>query len=248
MIEYTVEINGIHVEATYSEETVTEIFLPLLKKLSEMQKKKGRRILVMLADPPGAGKSTLCSFLEYLSKEHDDIGDIQAIGMDGFHRRQEYLLSHTVFRDGNELRMVDIKGAPITFDLEKLTDAIRMVLSGGDCYWPAYDRHRHNPVENAIHITEDIVLLEGNYLLLDEEGWCNLRGMADYTIRISANEGVLRGRLIDRKKKSGNDIETATRFVDFSDMANVRLCLEKSMEADLMLQMSDNAEYVKTIM
>ena len=72
--------------------------------------------------------------------------------------------------------------------------------------------------------------------------------MADYTIRISANEGVLRGRLIDRKKKSGNDIETATRFVDFSDMANVRLCLEKSMEADLMLQMSDNAEYVKTIM
>ncbi len=137
MIEYTVEINGIHVEATYSDETVTEIFLPLLNKLTVIQKKKGRRILVMLAAPPGAGKSTLCSFLEYLSKEHDDIGDIQAI---------------------------------------------------------------------------------------------------------------LRGRLIDRKKKSGNDIETATRFVDFSDMANVRLCLEKSMEADLMLQMSDNAEYVKTIM
>ncbi|WP_036612855.1 YrrC family ATP-dependent DNA helicase [Oribacterium sp. P6A1] len=37
-------------------------------------------------------------------------------------------------------------------------------------------------------------------------------------------------------------------FVDFSDMANVRLCLEKSMEADLMLQMSDNGEYVKTIL
>lgn len=248
MIEYTVEINGIYVEATYSDETVTEIFLPLLNKLTVIQKKKGRRILVMLAAPPGAGKSTLCSFLEYLSKEHDDIGDIQAIGIDGFHRRQEYLLSHTVFRDGNELRMVDIKGAPITFDLEKLTDAIRMVVSGEDCYWPAYDRHLHNPVENAIHITEDIVLLEGNYLLLDEEGWRSLKGMADYTIRISANEDVLRGRLIDRKKKSGNDIETATRFVDFSDMANVRLCLEKSMEADLVLQMSDNGEYVKTIM
>jgi pantothenate kinase len=238
MTNYSVEINGIHVDATYSDEVVERLFLPLLKELSALQKEKGRRILVMLAAPPGAGKSTLVSFLEKLSRENDDITDLQAIGMDGFHRRQEYLLSHTTIRDGKEVKMVEIKGAPVTFDLEKLTAAIKKVSSGEDTFWPIYDRHRHNPVEDAIHITEDIVLLEGNYLLLDMDGWNRLRDMADYTISITANEAMLRKRLIDRKMKSGNDIESATRFVDYSDMANVRLCLEKTVKADMVLEAS----------
>ena len=192
----------------------------------------------MLAAPPGAGKSTLVSFLEKLSRENDDITDLQAIGMDGFHRRQEYLLSHSTIRDGKEVKMVEIKGAPVTFDLEKLTAAIEKVSSGEDTFWPIYDRHLHNPVDDAIHITKDIVLLEGNYLLLDMDGWNRLRDMADYTISITANEAMLRKRLIDRKMKSGNDIESATRFVDYSDMANVRLCLEKTVKADMVLEAS----------
>ncbi|WP_026666976.1 nucleoside/nucleotide kinase family protein [Butyrivibrio sp. AE2005] len=238
MANYSVEINGIHVDATYSDEFVERLFLPLLKELSDLQKEKGRRILVMLAAPPGAGKSTLVSFLEKLSRENDDITDLQAIGMDGFHRRQEYLLSHTTIRDGKEVKMVEIKGAPVTFDLEKLTAAIKKVSSGEDTFWPIYDRHLHNPVEDAIHITKDIVLLEGNYLLLDMDGWNRLRAMADYTISITANEAMLRKRLIDRKMKSGNDIESATRFVEYSDMANVRLCLEKTVKADMVLEAS----------
>ena len=240
MVNYSVVINGIQVNAEYSDESVTEIYLPLLKHLTAIQRNKGKRILVMLAAPPGAGKSTLCSFLEKLSRENDSVCNVQAIGMDGFHRRQEYLLTHSAIRDGKEIKMVEIKGAPVTFDLDKLTDAIRTVISGDDCYWPTYDRHLHNPVENAIHVTGDIILLEGNYLLLDEEGWKNLHQMADYTISISADEDMLRDRLIDRKMKSGNDRETATKFVDFSDMANVRLCLEKTVKADLMLSLSES--------
>ncbi|WP_256374471.1 hypothetical protein [Butyrivibrio sp. MC2021] len=44
--------------------------MPLLKRLTATQKEKGERVLVMLAATPGAGKSTLCSFLEELSREH----------------------------------------------------------------------------------------------------------------------------------------------------------------------------------
>ena len=87
MIDYKVLINGLAVDAFYSEECVETIFIPLLKRLTELQRQKNRRILVMLAAPPGAGKSTLCSFLEKLSKETDGVTPLQAIGMDGFHRR-----------------------------------------------------------------------------------------------------------------------------------------------------------------
>ena len=234
-MEYFVNMNGIDVRAHYSEEAINEIFLPLLGRLSAMQKEKNRRILVLLAAPPGAGKSTLASFLQKLSEENEELTDIQAIGMDGFHRRQEYLTSHKTVRDGQEIRMVDIKGAPVTFDLDLFKERINKVLNEKKVPWPSYDRHLHNPVDDAILVEKDIVLLEGNYLLLEEDGWRELKKMADYSIFISADEDLLRERLIDRKIKSGNTREVAEKFVDYSDMANVRLCLNKSSSANLVL-------------
>ena len=243
MTEYTVQINGIKVSARYSERAVNEIFVPLLEKLTAMQRAAGRRILVMLAAPPGAGKSTLVSFLEKLSRERPGLCPVQAVGMDGFHRRQEYLLTHSTVRDGREIRMVEIKGAPVTFDLEKLASAIRRVRSGETCGWPVYDRLLHNPVEDAVTVDGDIVLLEGNYLLLDEEGWRDLSAYADYTVSVSAGETLLRKRLIERKILTGVAEDAAVRFVDFSDMPNVRLCLEKSRPADLRLQVGADGDY-----
>ena len=243
MTEYTVQINGIKVSARYSERAVHEIFVPLLEKLTAMQRAAGRRILVMLAAPPGAGKSTLVSFLEKLSRERPGLCPVQAVGMDGFHRRQEYLLTHSTVRDGREIRMVEIKGAPVTFDLEKLASAIRRVRSGETCGWPVYDRLLHNPVEDAVTVDGDIVLLEGNYLLLDEEGWRDLSAYADYMVSVSAGETLLRKRLIERKILTGVAEDAAVRFVDFSDMPNVRLCLEKSRPADLRLQVGEDGDY-----
>lgn len=242
-MDYHVNINGIDVDAHYSEATVDGVFKPLLEKFSKMRSAKGSRLLVMLAAPPGAGKSTMVSFLQYLAKDIIPEFKVQAIGMDGFHRRQEYLLEHTTVVDGTEVRMVDVKGSPITFDLEKLRSSIEGVMSSKIDTWPTYDRHLHNPVENAISIDADILLLEGNYLLLDEPGWDSLSELADYTISISADADMLRERLIDRKEKSGNTREVAEKFVDFSDMRNVRLCLEKTKKADLELVLRADGNY-----
>ncbi|QFJ53512.1 nucleoside/nucleotide kinase family protein [Pseudobutyrivibrio xylanivorans] len=240
MVDYKININGLDVDAHYSEENINEIFLPLLERLTKLQKDKNRRILVMLAAPPGAGKSTLVSFLEKLAKETEGITELQAVGMDGFHRRQEYLTSHTTVRDGQEMLMVKIKGAPITFDLPLLKERIEKVAAGHNCGWPIYDRTLHNPVDNVITVSAPIVLLEGNYLLLDETGWDELASFADYTIRITAEEEHLKKRLIERKAASGNSIEDATAFVDFSDMANVHTCLTKSKKADLTLEVLED--------
>ena len=243
MISHSVTINGIEVAARYSDRAVNGIFVPVLRKLTVLQKEAGRRILVMLAAPPGAGKSTLLSFLDRLSGETDGIGKIQTIGMDGFHRRQEYLLSHEAVRDGKKIRMVEIKGAPETFDLEALTDRVERIAAGETVGWPVYDRLLHNPVENAVTIDSDIVLLEGNYLLLDMDGWRNLSGCADYTISVRADEALLRERLIRRRMKTGVPEADSVRFVDFSDMPNVRLCLSCSMPADLQLGIDNGEDY-----
>ncbi|MBR2797398.1 MAG: nucleoside/nucleotide kinase family protein [Clostridia bacterium] len=239
-MEYPVTVNGVKVFAQYTRRSVDEIFLPLLQALFALQHEKGRRILVMLAAPPGSGKSTLLSFLESLSH-----GSIQVIGMDGFHRRQEYLVSHYTERNGRQIPMVDIKGAPITFDLELLTAGIKRIAAGETCGWPVYDRMLHNPVEDAVLVDGDIILLEGNYLLLDQDGWRDLSGYADYTISIRADESLLRSRLIDRRIKTGVEEAAATRFVDYSDMPNVRLCLEKTARADCELWIDERGDYHK---
>lgn len=243
MTEYRAEINGISVTAHYSQAAISGIFLPLLRRLTALRQKKGKRILVLLAAPPGSGKTTLASFLEKLSREHESLIPIQAIGMDGFHRRQEYLQSHTVKQDGRQIALVEIKGAPVTFDLPRLTGRVKQVAAGAVCGWPAYDRTLHNPVEDALRVDGQIVLLEGNYLLLDGEGWRELSALADYTISVTAEEALLRSRLIDRKLKTGVETKQAIRFVDFSDMPNVRLCLEKTKKADLSLRIDESGNY-----
>lgn len=243
MENFTVEINGIEVNAKYTEDNIDQIFIPLLEMLTKMQQEKQRRILVMLAAPPGTGKSTLCEYLKYLSNNKEGIYPIQVIGMDGFHRYQDYLLSHTTVRDGVEIPMVKIKGAPITFDLDLLKERIIKVAAGDKCGWPEYNRMTHNPKEDATTVDGDIVILEGNYLLLDIDGWKELKQYADYTIRISARESDLRQRLIERKINSGASYEDAVLFVDNSDLYNARTCLKHSVKGDMNLQLNTDDSY-----
>ena len=230
---YKTIINGINVEAEFSDEDIREKYIPFLKMLTEKQKAKGKRLLVMLAAPPGAGKTTLLSFLKKLSEETLGITPVTTIGMDGFHRYQEYLCSHTTLRDGKEVLMVKVKGAPETFDLEKLLKAVKDIASGKEIGWPSYNRMTHNPQENAISITGDIVLLEGNYLLLEMDGWTELKEYADVTVKLTADKELLRNRLIIRHQESGKAYDAAVTFVDSSDMVNAALCLEHSTKADI---------------
>ena len=244
-MDFRCTINGLAVEAAYSERSVEEIFRPLLRSLGQLQKEKSRRILVMLAAPPGAGKSTLSLFLQKLSEEDPSLPPLTAVGMDGFHCYRSYLAAHTIVRDGEEIPLSRIKGAPETFDLGKLRERIEMLLTGKDTPWPLYDRTLHDPVEGAILVTGELVLLEGNYLLLDEPGWRELRGLADYTIRIDAPEELLYDRLYERKARSGGlPAGEVERHVRGSDIPNVRRVLDHSFDGDLNLRMLPGGEYV----
>ena len=242
-VRFDVRINGLEVNAVYSRDSIENIFVPLLRKLTKMRREKNGRVLALFAAPPGAGKSTLLSFLAKLAEEDEQSDEVQVLGMDGFHRRQAYLVSRTVVRDGAEIPMASIKGAPQTFDLEKLTERVQNIAAGRTCGWPVYDRRLHDPVDDAMTVDGEIVLIEGNYLLLDEPGWRDLRNYADYTVLIRADAELLRKRLVDRKAMGMTSREEAEKFVEFSDMRNVRTCLERSGGADLVLEMVGDGEF-----
>jgi len=167
---------------------------------------------------------------------------VQTVGMDGCHYPQAYLDTHTCLREGQEILLADIKGAPESFDLEKLAEAVKNLRDQDSVLWPEYSRLIHDPVENAYRIDGDIVLLEGNYLLLRTPGWEELKNCADYTVMLKADEQLVRARLIARKM-SGSRLsrEAAVRHVENSDLYNFRTVVTSSAEADLVIDCTASA-------
>ncbi|MBR2578114.1 MAG: nucleoside/nucleotide kinase family protein [Erysipelotrichaceae bacterium] len=228
--EYTFNINEAEVKVAYPEEDIEKIYLPLLKEWTEMQKEKGRRLIVYLAAPPGCGKSALAAFLEYLSYK-EDLTRIQALGIDGFHYPQAYLEKHRVLLEGKETDLKQIKGHPLTYDVKKMRDLIRR-MKEEDILWPYYSRKIHDPIEDAVRVREKIVLIEGNYLLYGEGEWNDLSLYCDISLFMNMDKDILLKRIIDRKVMTGRTIEEARESVYGSDLRNIELVLEHSREAD----------------
>ena len=206
--EYLFKVNGFEMTAVYNEDTIQKVFLPLLKQLQQLQKEKKERIIVFMAAPPAVGKTTLCEFLEYLSKQDQEFTDIQALGLDGFHYHSDYINSHDAIVLGEKVPMKQVKGCPETYDTEKLRQKLEKIKIE-DILWPIYDRNLHDVVENQIKVTKDIILIEGNWLLLKQEPWKSMQQYADYKILILAEEEMLKERLISRKEKGGLTREEA---------------------------------------
>jgi len=225
-------VNGLEIRAAFSKRDRDNVFIPLLRTLAGLQRQKGRRIIVFLAAPPAAGKTTLCLYLEKLSREMKGLIPARSVGIDGFHYRNEYLSSHFIERNGEILPLSRIKGAPETYDVEKL----RFCLEHPDAKWPVYSRRLHEPVENALEIREDILILEGNWLLLDEAPWNELR--CDYSVFLAAGERSQLERIVERKMMGGFSEAHAREIVEKNDWPNILRCMEKSRRGDLNLKYS----------
>ena len=237
-------VNGLLQHIRYNADTVEHLFLPLLRRLTQMQRCAGRRVIAFLAAPPATGKSTLLQFLEQLVREHADLTQMQALGMDGFHYPNRYLETHTILRDGVEIPLKSITGAPETFDVSALAAKLRAAKNGRTLF-PVYDRRIHDVVPDALTVDAPILLIEGNWLLLDEEPWRALRALADDTVRIDADSALLRDRLIARKVQGGLSEAEATAFCEASDARNVERFAAHAGAADEVWRMEADGDFVR---
>lgn len=229
----TLTINGLTTQAFFPQKDIDQLHLPLLRRFTSLQRQQNRPLVVFLVAPPGTGKSTLSAFWQKLSAETPDLLPVQILPMDGFHHRNRWLEEH-------HLRLR--KGMPETFDIAGLRDALLALREPGS-YWPEYSRTLHEPVEQAISVMAPVLIVEGNWLLLDDEGWRQLAEYCDLSIFIRANPHVLRGRLIERKIRGGLTPEQAAGFYEVTDGPNVARVLAESRRADICLQMRNDGSY-----
>ena len=244
-LTYNMEVNGLWQEVRFSAATIEEIFMPFLHELTDLKMTLDRKVIAFLVAPPGAGKSTLAKFLEQLSRERsNEVDPIRALPMDGYHYTAAYMNITTIERDGEQVLMRDVKGAPETFDVDLLVDKIREARQEGT-NWNIYDRKIHDILPDYWSVEEDILLIEGNYLLLKEAGWTNVRVLGDYSVFIDAEPELLRERLISRKVAGGKSREEAEAFYNFSDSKNIERVLKNSARADEIWKLLPDGDFEK---
>ena len=200
---------------------------PLVRRAATLARRPGRAILG-ITGPPGAGKSTLA---ERLVTEL--AGDAAYLPMDGFH------LAHRVLAD---LGRVDRKGAPDTFDTAGYVAVLRRLRDRreGCVYAPRFARDIEDSIAGAIPVGPSVplVITEGNYLLLPDGPWAEVRPLLDEVWYLDLPEPARLQRLIDRHMAFGRDAAQARARATGSDLRNAAVIEASRDRADLVVALA----------
>ncbi|MEL6920984.1 MAG: nucleoside triphosphate hydrolase [Pseudomonadota bacterium] len=186
------------------------------------------RTLIGIAGPPGAGKSTLAEAV-VAKLNNKDAETACLVPMDGFH------LDNAILRQRGLLAQ---KGSPQTFDAYGFVDLVRRVTKlDAPVYYPVFDRDRDIAIAGVgfVKIDTGIVVVEGNYLLLENEPWSQLASCFDMTVMLNPGLDTLRKRLIQRWRDQGIDDEKATERALSNDIPNAQFVIAHSAAADVQL-------------
>ena len=184
----------------------------------------GHRMLG-ITGAPGAGKSTLAA---HLARRHG----ATVVPMDGFHLADVEL-------DRRGLR--ERKGAPETFDAEGYAVLLRRVRGREALVMaPSFERDLEQPVAGAIPVPEaaDLVVTEGNYLLLPETPWPAVRAELDAVWHVRVDDALRLDRLVARHVRHGKDPVEALAWVETVDEPNARRVDAAAGQADLVVDLT----------
>ena len=170
-----------------------------------------------LAGAPGSGKSTVAA--ELMKRLESQL---TIIPMDGYHYYRDEL-----DKMDNPTLAHARRGAPFTFNAARIVADLTKAKKLGIGSFPDFDHCTGDPIENAITLsdkTPQIVLVEGNYLLLNDAPWCQLREQVfDESWFLYVPLAESNRRVYQRHLKTGLTKEQAQLRVEQNDSRNAEL-------------------------
>jgi pantothenate kinase len=200
-------------------------FEQALSRVTELLNNANGRIIIGIVGKPGAGKSTLSSYLiEKLPKE-----SVALVPMDGYHLSNKEL---------DALGRRNRKGAPDTFDSNGYAALLqRIATSTDDVYFPIFHREIEESIaaEGVVTAKTKIVLTEGNYLLHDQGGWKNVAPILTESWYVEVDDVVRLERLVDRHHFYGKERQAAYDWAHGTDENNAQLVESTKELADFLV-------------
>jgi pantothenate kinase len=190
------------------------------------------RVIAAIAGAPGSGKSTLADKLVGKLNARQS-GLAAVLPMDGYHYDDLYLVPA-----GLRPR----KGAPHTFDVGGLYHTLLRLRAReeAEVAVPVFDRKIEIARAGARLIPRDVpvIVVEGNWLLLNQAPWDRLRPMFDVTVMVDVPEHVLRSRLRGRWERLGLSEAEIIEKLEENDLPNGRWVRDGSIPADHVIRNS----------
>ncbi|MBL9075315.1 nucleoside/nucleotide kinase family protein [Tabrizicola sp.] len=197
-----------------------------LADLLEARAATGGRVIAALAGAPGSGKSTLADKLAGKLNGRQ-VGLAAVLPMDGYHYDDLHLVPA-----GLRPR----KGAPMTFDVGGLYHTLLRLRAReeAEVAVPVFDRKIEIARAGARLIPKEVpvILVEGNWLLLNQSPWDRLRPMFDLTVMVEVPEHALRARLRGRWERLGLTEAEIIEKLEENDLPNGRWVRDGSIAAD----------------
>jgi putative kinase len=236
-------VNDQVVRTRISSSEWTDAWRPFLGKLyDEVMAHMPGRFLVGIAGPPGAGKSVFAEELNFIVEKgflHKDVASA-ALGMDGFHFPNSYLQSHVRhLPDGGAVPLSSVKGAADTIDVPRMRRYLDALVSRPELMpWPGYSRYTHDvvPVAQQVPRGVNLVLIEGNYMLVNRGAFAGIPEMFHLRIYIDAPAPKIVANLVERHIQGGRTIEEAKEWVKRIDLPNARVAESSRQNADVVIE------------
>jgi pantothenate kinase len=190
---------------------------------------------------------------EHLSPSREDLSPLlrgegpgvrsSLVGLDGWHYPNAYLDTHTITRDGETFPLRRIKGAPETYDLAQIGTFLHAAVapSPSRLPYPVYSRQQHDPIPGGVlEPWQHIVVLEGNYWLLDEPAWRAFWPLFSLRIFLAAEPSTLLAGLRARHLRGGKDPAFVEKHLAAVDLPNIARVLGHAGPADVIVRKADS--------
>jgi len=95
------------------------------------------------------------------------------------------------------------RGAHWTFDGSSFVSCLKKLKENGKFSFPSFDHGVGDPVNNDINVNENhhVVIIEGNYLLLNEQPWSEIKNILDFCYFIDVDIETVEKRVFSRHCK-----------------------------------------------